>query len=767
MFDSISKSTRVGIFNSEKSFRECPNFLRYNLIYGFNGSGKSTFSRILSSICNNNISDKLPPSSKFDLRFSGVIIRSADLPQDNPPNNVLVFNRDFIEVCLDFKAANAKPIVYLGKEMKDIASTLDSKSASLEASKSREDSLILLESSASKSLTIFKKLTAKSIKEGAKFSVYDARHLDKRLEELTTKPTVSNDNRYSAEKVIADTDNKPKLKTVDFAKVIDLLLRVFFNFNQIKITLSQSVKVDISVELLRWLESGISLHQDASNCAFCENPLAKHRVQELNAIFDSTSNHTDSLISETLNELASCKTLLQEMREFAPDTADLFSEFREKVASEKPKLYDLIRDGSNALIEIEPLLHDASRGVPFITPPSSEFSKITALVEALKDSSIKIHNEILLHNERHDEFITSYEQAQAVKSDSIIAEAWSELKQLRKSHTDSVNALLEEQTNRANLIHECAILQGQLANTSNAAAAINSLLNEYFGHKRIALLPTDSGYCLSRSNGDEALQLSEGEKTALSLCYFLSKLQEDGRSIKDTVVVIDDPISSLDTNAKNFAHALIKSKCDEARQVFILTHDMHFMNETKKWLKNRHSPRQEVGKPEKAKTAQFLQIRSEVDLTSEKRCSRIGLMSDLLVEYDSDYQYNFAVLFRNTLPPGPDGRIYDFFIIPNLARKVLETFFAFKLPGARDLPAAISNKVYREAGFDKAKSESLVRFLNVESHAQSLESLTSTSAISYEEAIDSARFIMEIIETLDETHFKEMVKKCRRVSTMT
>src|SRR5690606_29006101 len=45
--------------------------------------------------------------------------------------------------------------------------------------------------------------------------------------------------------------------------------------------------------------------------------------------------------------------------------------------------------------------------------------------------------------------------------------------------------------------------------------------------------------------------LSDGEKTALAFAYFLSKFENEintEKKIKESIVVIDDPISSLDDN---------------------------------------------------------------------------------------------------------------------------------------------------------------------------------------------------------------------------
>jgi wobble nucleotide-excising tRNase len=84
--------------------------------------------------------------------------------------------------------------------------------------------------------------------------------------------------------------------------------------------------------------------------------------------------------------------------------------------------------------------------------------------------------------------------------------------------------------------------------------------------------------------------LSEGEKTTITFAYFLArlKLYYDKSTLKDLVIVIDDPISSLDESriyntsylvAKiniEIAGEILKDNKDKA-QIFVFTHSHIFM----------------------------------------------------------------------------------------------------------------------------------------------------------------------------------------------
>jgi wobble nucleotide-excising tRNase len=102
------------------------------------------------------------------------------------------------------------------------------------------------------------------------------------------------------------------------------------------------------------------------------------------------------------------------------------------------------------------------------------------------------------------------------------------------------------------------------------------------GHKELSILSVEEGYVIRRRGRPIEGSPSEGEKTAIALCYFLSSLEAEGRSIRDRIVIIDDPISSLDSRALNYACSLILSRLANAAQMFVLTHNQNCMNEFKK-----------------------------------------------------------------------------------------------------------------------------------------------------------------------------------------
>ena len=70
----------------------------------------------------------------------------------------------------------------------------------------------------------------------------------------------------------------------------------------------------------------------------------------------------------------------------------------------------------------------------------------------------------------------------------------------------------------------------------------------YLGRSELVFHVKDNGYEIQRG-GHIAKNLSEGEKTAIAFVYFLKTLRDSSFDLTESVIVIDDPISSLDSNS--------------------------------------------------------------------------------------------------------------------------------------------------------------------------------------------------------------------------
>ena len=121
---------------------------------------------------------------------------------------------------------------------------------------------------------------------------------------------------------------------------------------------------------------------------------------------------------------------------------------------------------------------------------------------------------------------------------------------------------------------------------------INNTLKMY-GFQSFTIVPSqkeENHYEIQREDGSLAeATLSEGEITFITFLYFLQISKgslEEGKTTEDKILVIDDPISSLDSNILYVVSTLIKSILKDIRknkgnilQVILLTHNVFFHKE--------------------------------------------------------------------------------------------------------------------------------------------------------------------------------------------
>lgn len=147
--------------------------------------------------------------------------------------------------------------------------------------------------------------------------------------------------------------------------------------------------------------------------------------------------------------------------------------------------------------------------------------------------------------------------------------------------------------------------------------------------------------------------LSEGEKTALAFAYFLSKVTTEVKGPKSAIIIIDDPISSLDDNRLYHTAYMIHDAFKEYKQLFVLSHNLLFL----KYLNPLFKP-------------------------ASKTCYIVnaGVIDDLpksLQNFQSPYFYMLESLMTfndNETPDYEEARKY----LPNYIRRILETFFSFR-----------------------------------------------------------------------------------------
>jgi wobble nucleotide-excising tRNase len=121
MITKISKLKNFSIFHDFTWKKELPEFKKFNLIYGWNRSGKTTISRVFASCEKKRTFDKdkfkqYPENGEFEIKTSdNANIKSTDVAANTLP--IKVFNKDFIDDNISFDPSNScNPITYVSEE---------------------------------------------------------------------------------------------------------------------------------------------------------------------------------------------------------------------------------------------------------------------------------------------------------------------------------------------------------------------------------------------------------------------------------------------------------------------------------------------------------------------------------------------------------------------------------------------------------------------------------------------------------------------------
>jgi wobble nucleotide-excising tRNase len=269
--------------------------------------------------------------------------------------------------------------------------------------------------------------------------------------------------------------------------------------------------------------------------------------------------------------------------------------------------------------------------------------------------------------------------------------------------------------------------------------------------------------------------LSAGEKTALAFAYFISKIkyevfENNQADIKETIVAVDDPISSLDENRLYSTACLINEIFGDAKQLFILSHNIIFL----KFMGNLIGyPRIEDDKGEKVSCRRdyFLSMTGQLTLLPDTLCNYKTVYFQKL---DDILKYHRGLVSYN------DAKIY----IPNHIRVVLETFLSFKFyllkhgsgsnkfrsPGIDKIIKVLKGKTHLFKDYPKCndvdkttflhKLEQIRRITDPQSHGTP-QNIDVFNFISEEELKSAVKDTLDIICFIDKIHHDEIVDRSK------
>lgn len=403
MFKKIANIRNFGVFHHFTG-GALPEFAPFNLIYGWNYSGKTTLSRVFRCLETKECHPDYPGAT-FDLQSADGTSHDHSFAEDC---SVRVFNEDFRKTHLRWDSEEGfDPVLLLGAENIERLDELNKKRAQrTRLDEQRTEALSnvkTIESTISKVETDCASQIVKELPVG-RFTKANLRPIVAAWNGVL--PTPMTQEAFSAARLKVTAEQKDALPSLAVAAGdVSELWRHCSEIlaTQLGSATSISRLVD-NPEIAKWVEHGRSLHEDTTRCEFCEGELTSARKSALNAHF---SDEFDDLRAR----VASAVESLNAQREnFSGATypksafyADLHSRHFE-VGRELGIARDRFNEGLAAMIEALELKHD--RPFDVIAPPPHMPEKENLLVAVRRFQELINEN-----NTRSDQFSTARNEA--------------------------------------------------------------------------------------------------------------------------------------------------------------------------------------------------------------------------------------------------------------------------------------------------------------------------------------------------------------------
>lgn len=508
-------------------------------------------------------------------------------------------------------------------------------------------------------------------------------------------------------------------------------------------------------ELYDWAKFGLHIYKRKDSalaigkCAFCGGELTAERVAYLNAFYSNEAARLKDKIRTCQESILAEKKNVEElwMAKISPN------DFMDSCQAEFKELstqYEQCRNNYIALLDDLNRQLEQKKGNLFLKIDVAIHD--TTAKDDLNEWIHKAEEVIKKHNDIVNSFETTRDSARKVYKEYLVAsflqrEKYLQIKLEADTEKDE-NAKLQqeiddkEKENERLLVSIKSILEGK--------NKLEEYIQRFLCRKDISIKVVDDHFELYR-NGKIAKNLSEGEKMAIAFSYFMVDLESLDDALRNTIVFIDDPISSLDANHIAqvsylindffFRKGLDSSKqekvCNYFAQLFVATHNFEFFS----FLNDANNFQRK--KDENATQKYLVKRETETKSTFLNLPKSFG-------KCKSEYVYLFSEIDAFKKANCPEDKYY---IMPNIIRRFLEIYTLIQLPGNKD---EIDNrlKLLYDDEFDELK------ILHNFSHCTSVERATK-----HEEIIQHMPEIIDALYKLLEcnrTHLNSLYEGIER-----
>ena len=744
----ITKVNKIKDFGVFKNFNgnSLSEFKTFNLIYGWNYSGKTTLSRVFRCLEKGQLHNDYS-SATFELQ-------NATEKYDNTfgiKPNIRVFNSDFIKENLKWDSESIEPIFLLGEDNIELQNELKTKEEDLvKAEQELAEEKRLREEKQNRintALTNKAREVTTQLSLGRNFNRENLRQLVESVKDDIANHTLSQTDFDTHNARAISTEQKPTIGAIHISiadipklqnEVQTILHRQATSSNKIQKLLDSKPTSD-------WVEKGKELHEGKTECEFCGNTLPTDLLAKLNEHFSKDYDQLKADIGAKINFLNGSKISLSNP---LPTETAFYSDVQADFKTKKPLFETELNNFNNVITSLITDLEN-KKEKPF---DKLELTRITDNTTALQ-TVLSDFNKVIATNDKRTADFATEKNAAIEKLKEHFAAQFATTETYSAIQTQLVNELTAINTKTPTLEaqkRDIATIKAKLDETIKGADKVNEYLKIFFGKDDIQIASTpDKKFKLVRGT-EVAKNLSEGEKTAISFAYFTAKLEEQNNSLADTIVYIDDPISSLDSNHLFNIYSFIRNTFYEAtkdenggnlhkckcKQLYISTHNFEFYNLIYDWF----------SKTKKNQTPQSYFI-VERTKNSHKDESTLIESNDLIQKFKSEYVYLFSLIYK--FHQSPTDTFENLYHLPNILRKFVETCLNFKFLSSVNIEESIDELITNSVECERAR-----KFMHYYSHSLTTDKFMKFADLA--ECKDVVKIVIESVKNNDPTHFNSL-----------
>lgn len=708
------------------------------IIYGPNGSGKTTLSKAFYEYS----------KSEFET-FSNIELYDTEDSKLFINDHIFVFNENFIDKNVKFKSGDGlSTIALLGPnaavegEIEDVRKDIE-----------------YLNNIKSPDLTIYDDKKNPSNPEFTYEKMMTSLRTDwaQRQKEIRGLSRNASVNNQTLQSII--NNHGYKCTTKDFTNELDKVKEFYKSSNKeycgftfpnhkflrdfdtiyslIDEVLEKKIDDDLSKEIFQTIQNfgetrineiNATMNSDANVCPYCFRPLNdEYKLLVLNKIKSIISKEED-IFKE---KLESIKIGLYPPIELPKIISENNCSFYRECVN---KYNDKVKELNELIDEKKKFIYSSLKykKIDF----SDEIENLVSIINVIQ-SEIQKHNELIkeIDNKRDIlEKMNSHISWLGIKDDYVIYKNQLAQKELDVEFNSNKNSLLSYYQNELNKLF------GIKKNSAIAIDEINHSLQHVFWSKtRLFLKYENDNYVVYSKNKRVKLRnLSTGERNVIALAYFFTYINEnkdrERMFLDPSIVIIDDPIASVDYSNKTGIYSLIRKNImniidgNQSSRVVLLSHMYDVAYNLHKIVKDCYDDTSsEYEKP-------IIDCKRIQDFELEDENFGTGLN-----QYNILLRRVFEYANNDSVNPNEES-------IGNNLRRVLEMYSSFVFnEDFLKLPSIIEKNNYVDEKYKNYFKDFMFRiFVNNESH-------TKTMAYAYDE--------IDHFLTFDEIDKKDVCKK--------